>query len=579
VDGLTESLARHGAWQYELDREEIRWSDALYRIHGVCPETFRATTDRIRDLIHPDDRDEFERIFEKAVAAESPFTVRHRIVRPDGAVRSLIVRGSHLPAAAGPGCYVGTTEDVSDMSGTEDDLWHLANKDSLTGLFNRRRFHEELGREVAVARRNQAPGAVMMLDLDRFKEVNDSLGHAAGDAVLMWVAEALRSQVRMTDTLGRLGGDEFAIVLPGCTAPEAERIAAELAASVAEGAKVKIAGRERSITVSFGVAPFGARDSETADALMVEADLAMYRAKAGGVGGIEVFDEQMRAELAARLRLEAELREAIEAEQFRVVYQPIASLADGAAVGCEALLRWQHPTRGLVPPNEFVPVAEEEGLIAPIGRWVLHQACHQAADWRRRGANLYVSVNVSPHQLVREDFVAEVERALAESGLPAPLLCLEMTETSLVEDARPLLPTLRGLKELGVRLAIDDFGGGSSSFALLRMLPIHVIKVDRVFIEGLPERPDDRAIVAAVLSLADELDLSVIAEGVEEDRQHRELYELGCRYAQGYLYARPVPPQELDLDGYSAGVLPGVGDGTSIREFMRQIGIPARVGS
>ncbi|MGH2952969.1 MAG: diguanylate cyclase domain-containing protein [Solirubrobacterales bacterium] len=206
----------------------------------------------------------------------------------------------------------GLSESLAGPAGSDDDLWHLANKDSLTGLFNRRRFLEELERELAVAKRNEAPGAVVMLDLDRFKEVNDSLGHAAGDTVLMWVAEALRRRLRMTDTLGRLGGDEFAIVLPGCAAPEAERLAIELAASVAEGAKVKIAGRERAITASFGVAPFGTRKSETVDALMVEADLAMYRAKSEGAGGIEVFDEQMRAELRARLRVEAELREAID---------------------------------------------------------------------------------------------------------------------------------------------------------------------------------------------------------------------------------------------------------------------------
>jgi diguanylate cyclase (GGDEF)-like protein/PAS domain S-box-containing protein len=580
VTGFSEPAAEHGAWEYDLATGKIRWSDAVHRIHGVVPGEFVAERGMVRELIHPDDHTELERIFFEAAESGVPFTIQHRIIRPDGAERTLVVRGCRMPGDNGdPGRMIGTTQDVTGRPGYEERLWHLANEDSLTGLFNRRRFLEELAREVAVAHRTGTPGAVLMLDLDRFKEVNDSLGHMAGDMLLTRVAKSLRRRLRATDTLARLGGDEFAVALPGCPPHVARRIASELGACVAEGATIQIAGRTRAITVSIGIAPFGTREGETADTLIVEADLAMYRAKRDDPGGTEIFDEEMRAELAARLETEAELRTAIEEDQLRVVYQPIASLADGAAVGCKALVRWDHPTRGVVPPAEFVPVAEEYGLIGAVGELVLQRACEQGVKWRQAGRNVYVSVNVSPLQLVRDDIVASVERILAESGLPAPLLCLEITESALLDDASAMLPALRGLRRLGVRLAIDDFGGGSSSFALLRVMPIDLIKVDRLFIEGLPDRADDRAIVAAVISLAEELSLTVIAEGVEDQRQHWELHELGCRFAQGFLYARPERPEELDLDGYSLAIQPGVGDPTQIREFMRQIGIPARVGA
>jgi diguanylate cyclase (GGDEF)-like protein/PAS domain S-box-containing protein len=558
--GFSDPLAAHGSWRYDLATNVIEWSDSVYRLHGVAPGSFRPTREEVRKLIHPDDRDMYGGIVREAIASRSPFTVQHRIVRPDGVERAVIVRGAYLPNDDGAsGHLVGTTRDVTAQLGEEERLWHLANEDGLTHLFNRRRFMDELEREVAVARRSRTPGAVLMLDLDRFKEVNDSLGHMAGDALLMRVAHALRARLRATDTLGRLGGDEFALVLPACTSQEAEDVARQLSASLSETATVQIAGRERHVTASIGITPLGIRSNDTADALLVEADLAMYRAKAKGPGTIEVFDEEMRAELAARLQVEAELREAIEHDQLRVVFQPIVSLVEGGPVGFEALVRWQHPTRGLVPPAEFVPVAEEYGLIEPIGRWVLDRACREAKLWRRAGQNAFAAVNLSPRQLAGTDIVGAVRDALESADLAPELLCLEITETSLSEDTSPLVPALHGLRELGVRLALDDFGGGASSLGLLRMLPIDVIKIDRIFISGIAERRDDRAIVAAVLSLAEELELTVIAEGVEDERQHWELRELGCNYAQGFLYSRPVPAEKLDVDADTSAVQSGVG--------------------
>jgi diguanylate cyclase (GGDEF)-like protein/PAS domain S-box-containing protein len=578
VNGFSDPLADHGSWEHDLGSLEIRWSDGVFKIHGVRPDSFRPEFGEVRKLIHPEDLESYRQIVRQAVASQAPFAVQHRIIRPDGTIRTVLVRGAYLSDPdGGPGKLLGTTQDVTGRQGADERLWHLANHDPLTGLFNRRRFMEELDRELAMSRRSGEPGAVLMLDLDRFKEINDSLGHMVGDSVLPRVSDSLRRRLRKTDTLARLGGDEFALVLPACPESNARRVAEDLLSSLSE-TTVTIAGRERPVSASIGIAPFGPGESREADALLVEADLAMYRAKSRGPGGYEVFGEDMRAALAQRLEVEGELRDAIADGHLELHYQPITSISHGTVVGCEALVRWNHPTRGLVLPEDFVPVAEEYGLIGEIGAWVLDQACRQAAKWRRAGRNLTISVNVSPQQLTQEDVAELVEATLSKYGLPGPLLCLEITETSLLHDASPLVPALHAVRDLGVRIAMDDFGGGSSSLGLLRLLPIDVIKIDRMFIGGIPDRAEDRAIVAAVLSMAEELGLSVIAEGVERERQHWELKELGCEFAQGFLYAYPARAEMLSLDGYSGAVQPGVGDPSVIREFMRQIGIPARVG-
>jgi len=580
MNGFSDATADHGSWEYDPESREITWSGGVYRIHGVVPGEFDLTYDEVRKLVHPDDLERYATSVADAIAARTPFAVQHRIVRPDGAVRDVVVRGEFLPGAPGePDRLIGTTQDVTGRQGAEERLWHLANHDSLTGLFNRRRLMEELEREVAVARRSGAAGAALMLDLDGFKDINDSLGHVAGDNLLIRVADELRQRLRTTDTLARIGGDEFAIVLPGCTPTAARAIGEQLLEALAHGPSVRIAGRERHVSASVGVAPFGSSAERDADGLLVEADLAMYRAKQAGPGQVEVFDEQMRAELAARVQVEGELREALEEGQLEVHYQPIIELADGSPVGYEALVRWRHPHRGLILPEGFVPVAEEHGLIARVGSQVLRAACAEARRWREAGHHAFVSVNVSPLQLVRGDLAREVADVLAETDLPAPLLCLEITETSLIDDAATIAPALEAIRRLGVRVAIDDFGGGTSSLSFLSVLPIDIIKIDRLFVEGLARRRDDRAIVAAVMSMAEELDLAVIAEGVEDELQHGELRELGCRLAQGFLYKRPMPSQQLDLGGYAAAGQPGVGDPLVIREFMRQIGIPARVGA
>jgi diguanylate cyclase (GGDEF)-like protein/PAS domain S-box-containing protein len=333
MSGFSEPLADHGVWEWDLGAGAVRWSDSMFRIYGVGPGEFSPERESIGELIHQEDREMVREIVYGAIESRAPFTVQHRIVRPDGALRTVILRGGVMAEGdSDPGRLIGTTRDVTGKLGLEEQLWHMANEDPLTGLYNRRRFLDELAREIAVAHRMGTVGAVLMLDLDRFKDVNDSLGHMAGDRLLAEVAGALQRRLRATDTLARLGGDEFALVLPACPTAQACSVAAELAA--AAGAPFPIAGKPRRVTASVGVAPFGTRDGETADTLLIEADLAMYRAKHTRRGSIEVFDEEMRAELAARLATEAELRTGVQEGELVVVYQPIASLADGSPVGC-----------------------------------------------------------------------------------------------------------------------------------------------------------------------------------------------------------------------------------------------------
>ena len=557
-EGFAEPRPDHGAWEYEPESGRTRWSDALYEIHGVERGSFDLAAENVGALIHPDDRDTYLAIIGDAIETRTPFACQHRIVRPDGETRILIVRGSFVEGLDdAPDRLIGTTQDLTDRADEEDRLTHLANHDSVSGLYNRSRFMEELTREIATGRRSGVDGALLVLNMDRFADINNVLGHMAGDQLLRKVATVLRGRLRDTDTLARIGGDEFGMILPGCGPDAAGRVATQLIESVAANVTVTAGGTERRAGASVGMAFFGPSERRTAEDLLVEAELAVMRAKANGRGHAQAFSEEMRAEQAVSLSTEDELRGAIGGHELRVQFQPIVSLEDGATIGCEALVRWEHPIRGMVGPGDFVSIAEETGLISKVGRLVLESACRQGAQWRRRGRDLFVSVNISPRQLTRSDLAKDVSQALTSSGLPAECLCLEITETALLRDPGPVVESLRRLKDLGVRLAIDDFGAGASSFGILRILPIDQIKIDHSFIQGLGDTTSDRAVVAAVVSLAKELGLTVVAEGVETQRQQAELRDLGAELAQGFLYSPARNPEDLQLDAFGTTVVHG----------------------
>jgi diguanylate cyclase (GGDEF)-like protein len=437
--------------------------------------------------------------------------------------------------------------EVRRRQDLEAELQHQAFYDTLTGLPNRALFLDRLGHALARTRRVDEGLAVLFLDLDDFKLVNDSLGHAAGDELLRGVAQRLTTSLRPGDTAARFGGDEFTVLLEQVAdATEAAAIAERL--RVALAVPLSVAGRSLVAGVSVGLAgSFVGEDAATASALLQAADLALYQAKAAGKGQLVVFDDSMQRRATARLELVHALRQAVAHEDFVVYYQPQIDTASGQLVGVEALVRWQHPERGLVEPVDFIGLAEETGLILPLGLWVLRMACRQAQSWRAQndGRPLLLSVNLSPMQVRQPDLVAEVAAILAETGLPADALCLEITESVLLEDAEATTRTLQALRALGVHLAIDDFGTGYASLSYLQRFPVETVKIDRSFIAALGESAGGMAIVEAVTALAHQLGLAVVAEGIETAAQSALVEQVGCDQSQGFYVAHPLPAEEL----------------------------------
>jgi diguanylate cyclase (GGDEF)-like protein len=426
-------------------------------------------------------------------------------------------------------------------------LWRQAFHDPLTGLPNRALFRDRLEQALNRADRRMRSVAVLFLDIDNFKLVNDSLGHEQGDALLLTVAERLQSCLRAGDTAARLGGDEFTLLLEDVSDAEDARAVADRVAAALR-APLVLEGQEVFPTASIGIALSTPRRSRP-DSILRDADVAMYHAKADGKDRSAVFDETMHEQAAERLTLEADLRRAVDRGELLVHYQPIVSLKDRAVVEVEALVRWQHPERGLVSPGEFIPVAEATGLIVPIGQQVLEQACRQVAAWQTRyptEPKLVVSVNLSARQFQQPDLLEDIRRAVGAAGLEPHCLKLEITESTVMHDAEAAVTTMNGLKTLGIQLAIDDFGTGYSSLGYLKRFPIDTLKIDRSFVSGLGQDAQDTAIVRSVLALARSLGLSVTAEGIETTAQEAQLAELDCDRGQGYLFARPLAARDVE---------------------------------
>jgi diguanylate cyclase (GGDEF)-like protein len=434
---------------------------------------------------------------------------------------------------------VSVTRDISDRKEAELELSHAALHDALTGLPNRALFHDRLGLALRRTERRSGSVAVLFCDLDRFKVVNDSLGHDAGDRLLVDVAKRIGAALRPADTVARFGGDEFTML---CEDVAGEIEAATIAQRIVDVFRdpFLLEDGEVFLATSLGIAIARGADDRAED-LIRDADAAMYRAKERGKGRYEIFDEAMRADAVARLETESALRRALERGELRLHYQPEVELATGTITGYEALVRWQHPTRGLLGPSAFIPLAEETGLIVGIGEWILREACTEAQRWTEP---LTLAVNLSARQLAQHDLVAMVRAAMAETGTDPSRLCLEITESAVMESGTATTAQLRALKSLGVQLAIDDFGTGFSSLAHLRRFPVDVLKIDGTFVAGLGQEPQDASIAAAVISLAHALGLKTVAEGIETDEQLAILKELGCNLGQGYLFARPLPPEE-----------------------------------
>ncbi len=440
--------------------------------------------------------------------------------------------------------------DVTDRKAAEAQLHWLAYHDSLTGLGNRSLFSDELERELMVSLQRGTNLAVLFIDLDRFKLVNDSFGHASGDEVLLALAQRFKSAVRGGDVVSRFSGDEFVVLCRNVhDVNVAVSLATEYSRLLAEPVQLST-GRNVVVTCSVGVS-FVMRGRQTAQDILQQADVAMFQAKNKGRSRVEVFDESLRAKSVARLEIYDDLRHSIDHNELAVHYQPIASVGDDRIVAMEALVRWHHPSRGLLGPMEFIPFAEETDLIFSLGRWVLREACQTMATWRRElpGAeNAYITVNLSAHQLSDPELLDSIESALTDSGLPAEALVMEVTESMLMSDTSASIAMLGGIHEMGVGLAIDDFGTGYSSLAQLKRFPVKILKIDKSFVDGLGTFENDEAIVAAIVQLSKALGLVVLAEGVETPIQLQRVAELGCDLYQGYLMSRPTRADRVDFN-------------------------------
>ena len=523
-----------------------RWVEAnqsLCAMLGYSEEEL-ARTD-MQSVVHPEELGEhLAQVYGLTQGAAVSYTLEMRLVRRGGGTIWAQLSASLVRDTGGhPLRLVYQVQDVTERRVAEERLQHAAYHDSLTGLANRTLFSDHLRLATERARRHDDHlFAVLFMDLDRFKNVNDSLGHAHGDSLLLAVAERLKRCVRPEDTVARFGGDEFAVLLNGIrhstdAVRAAERIREEMALPFALGHHEVFTSSSVGITLSS--LGYGEPDE-----MLRDADTAMYRAKAQGKGRYEVFDKVMHARAVTTLRLENDLRRAVENGEFRLHYQPIVKTEIGRAAGFEALIRWEHPERGLVMPGEFIAAAEETDLIIPMGEWVLREACRQARVWQREfpaEEPLFVSVNLSGKQFTQRDLVEVVERALADSGLEARCLKLEITETAIMENAEAATAMLKRLREIGVQLGIDDFGTGYSSLSYLHRFPVNTLKVDRSFVGRMDEASEYREIVRTIVSLAHTLGMEVVAEGVETRGQRSQLEALGCEYSQGYFFSKPMP--------------------------------------
>ncbi len=502
---------------------------------------------KLAELVAFDDRARLRDFLARDLAPEGAAShLEVRVPRGDEKQRIVEIHGSNMSHEPAIGGFLLNLRDSTDRKGMEEQLKRLALHDPLTLLGNRSLFRDRLEHALAVSKRNGRGVAVLFVDLDNFKRINDSFGHATGDRVLHRSAQRLVQATRNGDTVARFGGDEFAVLLENLTGRDQ---VIEIAGRVVDALQgpLDMTGHDLRVGASVGVAFAGPDDG--VEELLRDADVAMYASKARGKACYTVYEPAMRRAASERQELEAEIARAMQERQFLLHYQPAVDLRSCYLLGVEALLRWQHPTRGLLSPADFLPVAEQSGQIVTLGRWVLAQACREVRIWQARlpeGRHVRVSVNVSAVQLTQSDIVADVENALRNSALDPGNLVVEIKESVLMQNSEAVLATLNGLRLQGVRIAIDDFGTGLSSLSYLHRFPIDILKIDRSFVEQLGRLEDGAGLARAIITLGETLGLEVVAEGIESEEQQRELVGLGCVAGQGYYYSKPALLHELE---------------------------------
>jgi diguanylate cyclase (GGDEF)-like protein/PAS domain S-box-containing protein len=531
--------ARIGFWDWDVIKDKQIWSDVCKELLGLRPES-AANLQVLMNSVHPDDRKMIGDGFQAAIKEKREYGLEFRVIWPDGSVHWQAAKGRAFYDGSGRAIRMsGIAMDITASKVAEEQIQYLAYYDALTGLPNRTLLQDRLARALAVARRQKHKLAILFFDLDRFKDINDSLGHSVGDLLLQEVAERLKKWAREQDTVARLGGDEFLLLLTHVKdVPDAAVAAERLMDAITT--EFVIQGHIFNVSCSVGISIFPEHGADP-ETLIKNADAAMYSAKDNGCDNFRFFTADMNAQILERLTLENRLRLALEKKQLFLVYQPQVDIASGRITGLEALLRWEHPELGLVPPDKFIGIAENSGLILPIGEWVLRTACSQARAWQDQGLPpVTIAVNISVVQFRQDGFCALIRKVLDETGLAPQYLELELTESLLLANADLMLSVVQELKAMGVTLAIDDFGTGYSSFSYLRQFRVSKLKIDRVFVRDVALNSDDAAIAAAIISMAKSLHLKVIAEGVENEAQMSFLRGHQCDEIQGYYFSKPL---------------------------------------
>ena len=542
---LALAFAEIGTCEFDVNSSMVRCSDMSLRLFGIRGDQADLPYDTLLESLHPEDRPKFSHALEQCLSGTGNLDVEYRVAWADGSFRWLRTKGDALLDLDGdPIKVLWVTEDVSQRKDMDARVRFLAHHDLLTGLPNRTLFQDRLQQALAAAKRMKSRVALLFIDLDRFKYVNDSFGHRAGDILLQTVAARLRACVRETDTVCRHAGDEYLIVLSALREPTEAALVAEKVLAIFDEVFM-LESHEVQISASVGISVYP-DDGQTLEDLIRNADAAMYHSKKSGRNRFEFFTPELNAPVAERLVLANQLRRAIENNQLVLHYQPQFDTATNRLIGAEALVRWNHTDHGLLFPDSFIALAEESDIIHLIGAWVLNEACRQIAEWQARNLHIVpVAINFSAFQFRRPSLVQSVAAAFSRHGVKPQQLEIELTENAIMQDPKETAKTLDQLHEMGVSLSIDDFGTGYSSLNYLKRFPIDKLKIDRSFIEDLPHDLNDSAIVQAIVNLAKSLRMIVIAEGVETKPQLDFLRSLGCEAYQGYLGGRPIDAERF----------------------------------
>jgi len=564
-------IARLGNWEWCLSSDELSWSREFGRVLGLDENVSLTSWEEFVEEIEEPDRGNVRIISEHSVEEKAPFNVEFTVLSGcDGTQRRIRLEAEPFCQETGDCSHMlGTIQDITERTNAQKQIHNLAYYDIVTGLPNRAQLTEQLRYTLKLSKRNDTKFAVLFLDLDHFKQVNDTLGHDAGDDLLQQVADRLSGVVRETDTVicsddetenqhtvARLGGDEFVVLLGVINRPEdAARVAERIALTVSE--PYELVKQTVSVTTTIGISVYPA-DGQDADTMMKSADVAMYHAKESGRNGYQFYSRSIHEQALSRFSLEADLRTAIEREDLTLVYQPKIDMQTGQLSGVEALTRWTHPEKGIMNPAEFIPLAEETGLILEMGRWVLREACRQMQVWVNAGwPQMTMAVNCSSVQFTKSDVIQDITEAIELSGLEPTHLEIELTESLLLQDGEKGIEILKELKALGIKVSIDDFGTGFSSLSYLKRLPVDKLKIDKSFVDDLEKDTGDAAIVTAIITLSHNLNLTVVAEGVESQEQFDILRGFKCNEAQGYLISKPLDIHELQvwLESYREDVV------------------------